>query len=298
MTDGGWIPSANGGELRSNRTLWIVSCWWCWQSVVSSPASAGCCSPATCNGANWVWSANNEITATIGRTLEVVDPAALAVDLPVGSLTVRTGEPGQIAVEATKRAWGRSAVEAQRSLDRIDVSIEPTAAGVRVAVTGPDWQAGASTTPRTPQVDLVVTVPEETQLDLKVGVGRLAVDGVRGDVRITADVGEVELTDVQPVTALEVESGRQHPVRRRLDDRRHVSDDQRRGAHPAATAAGARSRSKRSDIGDATVDFDVIGQQERPGFTGKEITGQVGEPGGTELVLRSRVGDIQVEQAP
>ena len=287
--------------MRNNRTLWIV---------LLLVVLAVCCFVASIGGlllarnlqrgANWVWSANNEITDTVAGTLDVADPATLAVDLPVGSLTVRTGEPGQIAVEATKRAWGRSTAEAQRTLDRIDVSIEPTAAGVRVTVTGPDWQAGASTTPRTPQVDLVVTVPEPTQLDLKVGVGRLAVDGVRGDVRITADVGEVELTDVQPVTALEVES--------------RVASIRFEGA--LTTGATYRMTSDvgrillqlppesafqieaRSDIGDATVDFDVIGQQERPGFTGKEITGQVGEPGGTELFLRSRVGDIQVEQAP
>ncbi len=287
--------------MRNNRALWIV---------LLLVVLAVCCFVASIGGlllarnlqrgANWVWSANNEITATIGRTLEVADPAALAVDLPVGSLTVRTGEPGQIAVEATKRAWGRSTAEAQRTLDRIDVSIEPTATGVRVTVTGPDWQAGTSTTPRTPQVDLVVTVPEPTQLDLKVGVGRLAVDGVRGDVRITADVGEVELTDVQPVTALEVES--------RVASIRFEGTLTTGATYRMTSDVGrillqlppesAFQIEARSDIGDATVDFDVVGQQKRPGFTGKEITGQVGEPGGTELFLRSRVGDIQVEQAP
>ncbi len=287
--------------MRSNRTLWIV---------LLLAVLAVCCFVASLGGlvlarnlqrgANWVWSANNEVTATVASTLEVSDPASLEVDLPVGSLTVRTGRPGQMTVEATKRAWGRNDAEAQRTLNRIDVTIEPAAGGVRVVVMGPDWQDGASATPRTPQVDVVVTVPEQTQLDLKVGVGQLAVNGVRGDVQITADVGEVELTDVQPVAALEVES--------RVASIRFAGTLTTGATYRMTSDVGrillqlpresAFHIEARSDIGDATVDFDVVGQQERPGFTGKEITGQVGEPGGTELFLRSRVGDIQVQQAP
>jgi hypothetical protein len=287
--------------MRSNRGVWII---------LLLVVLAVCCLVASVGGlllarnlqrgANWFWSGNNEVTATVARTLEVGDPANLEVDLPVGSLIVRTGEPGQMTVEATKRAWGRNAAEAQRALDRIEVSIEQTPAGVRVEVAGPDWQDGMSATPRTPQVDVVVTVPEQAQLDLRVGVGQLAVDGVRGDVHITADVGEVELTDVQPQAALEVES--------------RVASIRFAGAlTPGATYRMTSDVGRillelprestfrieaRSDIGDATVDFDVVGQQERPGFTGKDISGQVGQDTGTELFLRSRVGDVRVQQRP
>lgn len=287
--------------MKNNRVLLVI---------LILVVLAVCCFSAAIGGVivarnvgrsvDWMGSANNEVTDTNGYTFDVGTPATLSVDLPVGSVTVRTGETGRIIVEATRRAWGRNDADARQRLERMTVAVAQDATGVTVHVTGQDWQGGGEVAPRSPQVDLLITVPEETQLDITQGVGRVDVNSVRGDVRITADVGEVMLRDILPLATLEVES-------------RVASIDFEGALTPGASYRltsdvgritlrlpqdSAFRVDARSDIGDATVDFEVVGESQREGFTGKEITGQVGENTDTQLTLHSRVGEIRVSRLP
>jgi hypothetical protein len=50
----------------------------------------------------------------------------------------------------------------------------------------------------------------------------------------------------------------------------------------------------RSDIGDVTLGFPIVGRSSRDALVGKEVRGDVGQNPTTTLYLRSRVGEISI----
>jgi hypothetical protein len=232
-------------------------------------------------------------TQTFNRTVDVRTPATLNVDVAVGDITIRAGSGQQVTVNATKRAWSANSAQANQILDRIEISVEPSGNRVDVRVSGMDQ---FRTLGRSPQVNLVITVPAETALDLTSRVGNLRVTGLRGAVNISADVGDVRLTDVTPVGQLSVET---RVASIELDGALaanaaySLTSDVGRIAVRLPTGS-AFKLDARSDIGDVRVDFVLTGSSRREGLVSKEVRGEVGANPTASLTLRSRVGEISV----
>jgi hypothetical protein len=247
-------------------------------------------------GTDFVQSTVNEVTETSDSEFPVTGPVTLGIDVPVGDIEIRGGEGNQVTVQVTKRAWGINQPAARDILNRMDVSVQQTSDTVQITASGPAWTGNPNRT-RTPQVDLVITVPNQTSLKTKVGVGRLSVTGLRGDADINADVGEVTLTDVVPLSSLRVQT-RVASVTLDAPLAENAAYDMTSDVGRIALKLpkdSAFAIDARSDIGDMQVGFEVSGSSSREGFVGKEVVGEVGSSPTTKLTLRSRVGDIRVD---
>ncbi len=234
-----------------------------------------------------------QASAPISVTRTVERPVTLEVSAPIGALTVVPGPDGQVRVEGTKRAYATSVADAERRLEELEVQVSQAGDRIWVQVNGPFLR---NTSSRTLQLDLTITVPRQTNLVARLGVGRLQITGITADVTVDAEVGEVILTDVLPVHRLTITT-------------RVASVDFRAALTPNArydftTDVGKISLhlpetsafrlDARSDIGDVSVAFPVMGRSDRDALVGKEVRGEVGQNPTTSLYLRSRVGAIMI----
>ncbi|PKO23596.1 MAG: hypothetical protein CVU38_03145 [Chloroflexi bacterium HGW-Chloroflexi-1] len=280
--------------MGKNRTIWILL-------LVVFPVLCLCCAATAAFfmvrsmdwGGSWILGGRVAVTGQFNRALVVDGPVSLSVDVPVGDVTVEAGTSGQVTVTATKRAWGSTRNRAQEVLDGIDIGVDQTGNQVRVKVTGLSDVRNVS---RSPQVDLVISVPSETASTLDVNVGRVLAAGLSGDLSVKVDVGEVTLNQVLPQELLEIKTrvanveftGALVPgaAYRLSSDVGRIS--------MRVPADSAFSIDARSDIGNVDPGFVLSGRSAREGFLSKEVRGSVGENASASLYLRSRVGEISV----
>lgn len=233
-------------------------------------------------------------TTTFSRSFDVDEPAQLAVDLDVGSLEIVAGDGNTVQVDATVKAFGVSDAEAQEMLSNLQLTA--TQAGSRVEVVG-RWNDADLFKGPTPQIDVRITVPQQTDFEVDLGAGTVEVTDVDGNGDIKADVGQVTLRDLEIPETLTIESGvAEISYTGALNDGsayRFTSDvgaiqlwlpEESRFAIDAA-----------SDLGAVVVEFDVVGQSTRE-LTGAKVDGVVGGVSDTSLYLRSDVGAIYVRQ--
>ncbi len=286
--------------MKEGRILWIV---------LLAIVLAACCCAVTVGGLliargfrlspGWIDSGRTEAATTFEHTFTVEGPVSLTLAVPLGDVTIRTGATDQVTVRASLRAWGGTQAEAQAQLDRIGVQATQDGPRVRVetaplSALGP--QSGAR---RTPQIELLITAPPATALTAETEVGRLAVSGLRGDVSVTAGVGEVTLQDVLPARRVEIWS--------------RVGNIELRGAlAPGATYDLASDIGRialwlpressfaiaaRSDLGAVELGFPLAGSSQRE-LVGHEVRGEVGADPTATITLRSRVGAVSVKPLP
>jgi ToastRack found in some PspC len=288
--------------MNSHRTLW---------SMLLVILLAFCCCAATAAVAGFAinrsfdwkslrWSgleampAGAEVTEHLERSASVTAPVNLFVDVPVGNITVRASAVDQVVLQATKRAWGWNRSQAETMLHNIAVSFEQSGDQIRVKAAG---LTTVQNVPRSPQVDITISVPEETAMKLVSNVGRILVAGTHGNAYVKADVGQVVLQDVAPTGSLQVETrvATIDLVGLLTDNTTYrLTSDVGRIALRLPPDSSF-SIDARSDIGIVRVEFPVAGRSSRQGFVGEEVRGDVGTNPTAELYLRSRVGDVSVQ---
>lgn len=232
--------------------------------------------------------------APITQTLTVQGPATLDVRAPVGEIVVQAGEPGRITIDGTKRAFGATQAAAERRLADVEVKLDQAGDRMWVRVSGP---AASGKIGQTPHVVLTITVPPQTTVTADLGVGRLQIAGVTADVTVNAEVGDVILTDVTPITRLTVKtriSGVDFTGALVPGARYTLTTDVGKIAL-RLPAESAFRLDARSDIGDVAVGFPLTGRSSRDALVGKEVRGQVGQSPTASLYLRARVGEISLK---
>jgi len=280
--------------MNTNRAIWILLLVVILVLCLCCAATAAFFMVRSMDwGSSWILGGRVEATGQFDRTLTVDGPVSLSVDVPVGDIMVEAGASGQVTVTATKRAWAGTPSRAQEVLDGIDITLEQAENQIRVGVTG---LTDVRNVARSPQVDLVISVPAETALTLDANVGRVSVVGLNGDLSIKTDVGMVTLDDVLPKGLLEIET--------RVANVEFTGALVPGAAYRLTSDVGrismrvpddsAFSIDARSDIGNVALDFVLSGRNSREGLLSKEVWGSVGENASTSLYLRSRVGDISV----
>ena len=181
-------------ETKSNtKTMWIFV------ALVAVLGVIGCCALAAVgaitvpaiargvrsDGLSWwfeVESPGQEMTERVEQTFEVGSAPKLEINSFAGATTIRAGDDDTIRVVATKHAKG------SRNLDAIVV--EMTEEGDRVVVrTSHPLLNNASNL----RVDLEITVPADTDLDVKLGAGSVQVRDVLGAQQIEAGAGGIEI---------------------------------------------------------------------------------------------------------
>lgn len=130
-------------------------------------------------------------------TAEETESADLTVDgaLPIeinsfaGTITVREGEPGQIAATVVKESRLADAADAQARLDEITLIVEETATGARVEVDGPDNADNLEDVEIGLTARLEVTVPPGSDLTVNLGAGEITLDQPTGDASVNSGAG-------------------------------------------------------------------------------------------------------------
>lgn len=130
-------------------------------------------------------------TSTSTQTFAVSDVPTITIHDPSGAVAIVTGNTGQVVVKATKRTTGISQQQAQHALTTISVTSSQD--GNAVNIRG----ATDSSHPLAQQnIDLLVTVPQHSNLDVTLAAGTLRITGVTGVVHAMVSAGNAVLEGV------------------------------------------------------------------------------------------------------
>jgi len=263
-----------------NRNAWIIA--------AVALVIACCCALAilVAVAAGWFVSAPPRLGGVPGfqrerieQTFEAGAAPSLTVDNFAGSVTVRAGEGGVIQVIATKRA------PLGRDLEQIDVTMTPQDDGLVITTRKPAISNNTS-------VDLEITAPADTLLDVHTGAGSVDVRGLQGKVKADTGAGSVTIEDV----AAEIEAhtgagsldlrGVSGPVRLDTGAGSIQYEGAPQGDCRFETGAGSIVLTLPTDlnmavdlqtgIGNVSVDFAVDGQVSRQRVKGTIGTGDQG----------------------
>jgi DUF4097 and DUF4098 domain-containing protein YvlB len=173
-------------EVETKRSnVWIIV-------VVVALAVMCCCACMAATGAvAWLasWTSDWD-TLDVGdvsgdsvqRVVAVGAAPSLEITNFAGSVRIRTAEGGEIRIEATKKASRHS------ELHRIDVDVSERDGTVVVRTRKSANLDKAS-------VELDITAPVDTRLDLKTGAGTVDVRGLAGDMEVDTGAGTVIIRD-------------------------------------------------------------------------------------------------------
>lgn len=237
---------------------------------------------------------------TIVSEVSVEAPASLQVRNPVGDVTIRTGPgPDRVVVQATKQGRSLRRRWAENVVEEMEVRVMPQGSEVRVHVVLPE-----SSGLRTARVDLLVTVPEETDLDVVNDAGHVSITGVEGSVRVRSATGALRMTDVTLVGECDVMNvtgditfegrlaapGSGEPWRALL--RTETGDIQ--FLVPPDSRFTLDAESETGSVG-SKLELQEVQSGRGQGDVGRWLKGGVNmEPGAREVILRTETGTIVV----
>jgi hypothetical protein len=188
-------------EMESkNRNVWII--------LIVVLVKACCCVLATVAGAAWWFAARVAETGYqsldldglyregVEETFAVGDAPSLEIANFAGSVTIRSGEAGIVRVVATEKASSRT------RLDRIELSMSggEDRVVVRAEDEVPSSRGNAS-------VDLEITAPTGSRLDLDLGAGPVEVRDITGRIDVNNGAGTVEVQGARGTACVEVGAG-------------------------------------------------------------------------------------------
>lgn len=229
-----------------------------------------------------------------------VDPGApLRVVNPVGDVVVETGAEGVVTVRARREVRGFLDIGGRDPLDNIQVQATTRGGRAIVEVTIPQ-----PLRQRSAKVDLALTVPPGTDLDVDSDVGQVRISGTRGNVRVRGDVGDVVLQDVAVPGSCDVQNnvgairfqGRLPEGQGEVLLRTSVGEVEVAVPEDSAFALDAET-----GVGDVRSGFQLADRQagKGNGVTGRWLRGYANTQGNAvRLVLRTETGDIDVTPTP
>jgi DUF4097 and DUF4098 domain-containing protein YvlB len=166
-----------------NRTVWIVII------VVALLALLCCCALAVGGilaGGLAAFPFSREVgvarvTESTEQAFEVGASPVLEVDNFAGTVTIRSGESEEIRVTITRRA-----VNSDR-LNDIEVDINEQDDGLRIETRRERTVVGNMS------VDMEISVPTETEIDVDNGAGNVRIEGVEGQIRAHTGAGNIRV---------------------------------------------------------------------------------------------------------
>ncbi|HET7090221.1 MAG TPA: DUF4097 family beta strand repeat-containing protein [Anaerolineae bacterium] len=129
--------------------------------------------------------------ATVSQSFAVDEDVTVTVSTYNGAIEIRTGSSDQVLVEVTKRGGGKTDAEAKRDLDNIQLALNQAAGSVKLVATH-RGQAPADSA-----ASFVVTVPAGAAVVASLTNGTIAVNGVKRDVTVTANNGDLTVRGVE-----------------------------------------------------------------------------------------------------
>jgi DUF4097 and DUF4098 domain-containing protein YvlB len=258
-----------------------------------------CCALAAAVGAVAWFTTSPEWSRQIGfghermeQTFEVSSAPNLQIDNFAGSVTIRAGTRNEIHVVAIKQASGLG------NLDRIKVEMDEQGDGLAIKTRKSSPLNNAS-------VQLEITTPAGTHLDLNSGAGSIEVRGLRSNVEVDSGAGDVVLADVHG--EIDVHSGagsieaRQASGHVKLDTGAGSIDYEGSLQGDCRFESGAGSITLRlpasldvevkleTGTGTVSSDYDVVGHVSR-----QEVQGTIGRGAGGSITAQTGTGSIHL----
>jgi hypothetical protein len=122
-------------------------------------------------------------SSQVQRTFTLGSAPSLTVNNFAGSVTVQAGASDTVQVTATKKAVGLS------NLDRVTVEFNEQENGLEVRTRKPAGLGNAS-------VEIQITAPAGSQVNIQTGAGSVNVQGLTGSVTVHTGAGSVDIRDV------------------------------------------------------------------------------------------------------
>ena len=169
---------------RRNRNIWIaviviaVVCCFC-VAAVAAGALAWSIIQIDREEVNSDLDFESRASKQVDQTFEVGDSAFLEIKNFAGNVTVRAGEDKAIHIVAIKTASSTGA------LDEISISMNEQSDRVVVRTQKTDKWPSA-------KVDLEITAPPGTEMDLHTGAGEVELRDMTGTIRVHTGAGDID----------------------------------------------------------------------------------------------------------
>ena len=131
-------------------------------------------------------------------------PLNLQVTNQSGSVTVTGADVNTVEVDVVKTAYDSSQSRADQEAKSIQYTIEQTANSITLKYELPD---SMNFNNKVNTVDFIVTVPENTSLEVRAGAGNISVSKLRGPVELESGFGRTVLEDIQGAISVDSQSG-------------------------------------------------------------------------------------------
>lgn len=137
----------------------------------------------------------DEVIESREMSFDVGASPTLVIDNFAGNVRIETGSDGVISAVASIRAAGAASVR--------DISVEPTQEGDTVSIRTRRPSGRIATV----AVDLDLTVPEGTRIEVTSGAGDVTAEDVHGEIMVDTGAGNVTVTGNEGQVRLETGAG-------------------------------------------------------------------------------------------
>jgi DUF4097 and DUF4098 domain-containing protein YvlB len=127
------------------------------------------------------------------QSFQAGESPRVEADVEVSRLTVRSAITDQVRIQATLRHARQTNYRAAQTGDTIEIDV--------------DMQPGFSSKLDQPAVEIIVTVPLNTDLSLRSSTGYLYVDEVSGHMRLATSSAGIHLSDCDGLAELQSQTG-------------------------------------------------------------------------------------------
>lgn len=134
-------------------------------------------------------------TSSFSKTLAVTGAPTVLVHGEAGRITIVPGAAGSVQVQATKSVRALSHDQAEQELDAITITATQSGNTVNIEVHQPSFD-GFTFGFHSRSVDMTVTVPSSSNLNVTQAAGTLDANGITGQLIADVSAGTVNLTDM------------------------------------------------------------------------------------------------------
>lgn len=143
-------------------------------------------------------------TAEESKTLKVdaKKPVSLKVNDDAGDISIVGADVETVEIQIVKTGYGSNDARAEEALKGIKYEVKQN--GNTITFT---YKLNGRQTREVNTVDLIITVPTETSVDLDNGFGVVDVSDLKGDVVTSGDFGDTTVANIEGALSLENSSG-------------------------------------------------------------------------------------------
>ena len=149
---------------------------------------------------------NISSTLEESKTLEVdtEKPITLAIDNAAGEVAVTGADVDTVQIDVVKTAYDSTKARADEEVKTVEYTIEQDGNDIMIKYEIPK---SVNFNNKINTVDFVITVPNETAVEVDTSFGEVSVDNTRGNVDIRNDFGDVTLENIEGGLTVQTNSG-------------------------------------------------------------------------------------------